>query len=157
MESFAQEHVVGIPLASFAYAQEETQGKPSCSALIHKKSKNLTTCFFSSPFATALLCRLILICHPFNGYRYIRRLCSFIGWAKLSQKTDSYMQGFKEHCKNPTIVLSWRKKDVLCEIVKSSDHWWIFFLCSKPGTKTFRNHQREIELRCKGSTSWQHW
>jgi hypothetical protein len=42
MESFAQEHVIGIPLASFAYAQEETQGKPSCSALIHKKSKNLT-------------------------------------------------------------------------------------------------------------------
>jgi hypothetical protein len=43
MESFAQEHVIGIPLASFAYAQEEAQGKPSCSALIHKKSKNLTS------------------------------------------------------------------------------------------------------------------
>jgi len=48
MESFAQEHVIGIPLASYAYANEE--GKPSYSALIHKKSKNLTTCFFSSPF-----------------------------------------------------------------------------------------------------------
>jgi hypothetical protein len=24
---------------------------------------------------------------------------------KLSHKTDSYMQEFKEHCKNPTIVL----------------------------------------------------
>jgi len=52
MESFAQEHVIGIPLASYAYASEE--GKPSCSALIHKKSKNLTTCFFSSPFAITL-------------------------------------------------------------------------------------------------------
>ncbi|RCV42390.1 hypothetical protein SETIT_9G212900v2 [Setaria italica] len=40
MESFSQEHVIGIPLASFAYAQEETQGKPSCSALVHKKNKS---------------------------------------------------------------------------------------------------------------------
>ncbi|PUZ38522.1 hypothetical protein GQ55_9G203800 [Panicum hallii var. hallii] len=64
MESFAQEHVIGIPLASFAYAQEETQGKPSCSALIHKKNKKSS---------------------------FIYRM------SKLSQKTDSYMQGFKEH------------------------------------------------------------
>ncbi|RLN42312.1 hypothetical protein C2845_PM01G38970 [Panicum miliaceum] len=63
MESFAQEHVIGIPLASFAYAQEETQGKPS-SALIHKKNKKSS---------------------------FIYRM------SKLSQKTDSYMQGFKEH------------------------------------------------------------
>ncbi|KAF8722504.1 hypothetical protein HU200_022331 [Digitaria exilis] len=65
MESFAQEHVIGIPLASFAYAQEETtQGKPSCSALIHKKNKK-------------------------SSFIYQMN--------KLSQKTDSYMQGFKEH------------------------------------------------------------
>ncbi|XP_062205902.1 putative GEM-like protein 8 [Phragmites australis] len=64
MESFAQEHVVGIPLASFAYANEKTQGKPSCSALIHKKNKKSS---------------------------FIQRM------SKLSHKTDSYVQGFKEH------------------------------------------------------------
>ncbi|CAN6304771.1 unnamed protein product [Urochloa humidicola] len=64
MESFAQDHVIGIPLASFAYAQEETQGKPSCSALIHKKNK---------------------------------RSSFIVRMSKLSQKTDTYMQGFKEH------------------------------------------------------------
>nr|TKV93216.1 hypothetical protein SEVIR_9G211600v2 [Setaria viridis] len=37
MESFTQEHVILIPLVSFAYADEETQQKPSCSALIHKR------------------------------------------------------------------------------------------------------------------------
>ncbi|RCV42391.1 hypothetical protein SETIT_9G213000v2 [Setaria italica] len=63
MESFTQEHVIGIPLVSFAYADEETQGKPSCSALIHKKNKS----------------------------SFIYRM------SKLSQKTDNYMQGFKEH------------------------------------------------------------
>jgi hypothetical protein len=25
--------------------------------------------------------------------------------SKLSQKTDNYMQGFKEHCKNTTLIL----------------------------------------------------
>jgi hypothetical protein len=60
MESFAQEHVIGIPLASYAYANEE--GKPSYSALIHKKSKNLTTCFFSSPLQQ--LCKSRLIWRP---------------------------------------------------------------------------------------------
>ncbi|CAN6317022.1 unnamed protein product [Urochloa humidicola] len=64
MESFSQDHVIGIPLASFAYAQEETQGKPSCSTIIHKKSKKGS---------------------------FITRM------SKLSQKTDTYMQGFKEH------------------------------------------------------------
>ncbi|CAN6293145.1 unnamed protein product [Urochloa humidicola] len=64
MESFSQDHVIGIPLASFAYAQEETQGKPSCSTIIHKKNK--------------------------KGSFIIRM-------SKLSQKTDTYMQGFKEH------------------------------------------------------------
>ncbi|KAJ1295074.1 hypothetical protein BS78_01G196300 [Paspalum vaginatum] len=64
MESFSQEHVIGIPLASFAYADEETQGKPSCSALIHKRNKKSS---------------------------FIYRM------SKLSEKTDSYMQGFKEH------------------------------------------------------------
>ncbi|KAG2548266.1 putative GEM-like protein 8 [Panicum virgatum] len=39
MESFIQEHVVGIPLVSIAYADEETEGTPSCSALIRKKNK----------------------------------------------------------------------------------------------------------------------
>lgn len=40
MESSAQKHVIGIPLTSFAYADEKTQGKPSCSALIPKKGNN---------------------------------------------------------------------------------------------------------------------
>jgi len=102
MESFAQEHVIGIPLASFAYAQEEAQGKPSCSALIHKKSKNLTACFLSSPFAT-LLCKSKLIFHPL--YNTDKKGSFIYRMSKLSQKTDSYMQGFKEHCKNPTILL----------------------------------------------------
>ncbi|CAD6212992.1 unnamed protein product [Miscanthus lutarioriparius] len=62
MESFAQEHVIGIPLASYAYASEE--GKPSCSALIHKKNKKTS---------------------------FIYRM------NKLNLKTDSYMQGFKQH------------------------------------------------------------
>lgn len=30
METFTQEHVIGIPLTSFAYADEERQGKSSC-------------------------------------------------------------------------------------------------------------------------------
>jgi hypothetical protein len=37
METFTQEHVIGIPLTSFAYADEERQGKSSCSAMVHKK------------------------------------------------------------------------------------------------------------------------
>ncbi|GJN20925.1 hypothetical protein PR202_gb08363 [Eleusine coracana subsp. coracana] len=64
MESSAQKHVIGIPLTSFAYADEKKQGKPSCSALIPKKDKKSS---------------------------FIHRV------NKLSQKTDSYMQGFKEH------------------------------------------------------------
>jgi hypothetical protein len=60
MESFTQEHVIGIPLTSFAYADEERQGKPSCSALVHKKSKNLATCFPSSSFAKKILSAPIL-------------------------------------------------------------------------------------------------
>ncbi|PWZ04071.1 putative GEM-like protein 8 [Zea mays] len=56
METFTQEHVIGIPLTSFAYADEERQGKSS-----YKKSSFI---------------------HRMN---------------KLSHKTDSYMQGFKEH------------------------------------------------------------
>jgi hypothetical protein len=53
MEGFVQKHVVGVPLTSFAYADEERRGKPSCSAMVHKKSKNLATCFpaSSSSFA----------------------------------------------------------------------------------------------------------
>ncbi|XP_008664831.2 GEM-like protein 7 [Zea mays] len=39
MESFVQKHVVGVPLTSFAYADEERRGKPSCSAMVHKKNK----------------------------------------------------------------------------------------------------------------------
>jgi hypothetical protein len=51
MESFTQKHVIGIPLTSFAYADEERQGKPSCSTMVHKKSKNLATWYPSSSFA----------------------------------------------------------------------------------------------------------
>jgi hypothetical protein len=47
MESSAQEHVVGIPLTSFAYADGKTQGQPSSSALILKKSNHLTTLIVS--------------------------------------------------------------------------------------------------------------
>ncbi|KAL6883748.1 hypothetical protein ACP4OV_011162 [Aristida adscensionis] len=64
MAHFSQEHVVGIPLASFAYADEKIQGKPPCCALIHKKNKK---------------------------HSFIYRM------NKLSKKTDSYVQGFKEH------------------------------------------------------------
>ena len=105
MESFIQEHVVGIPLVSIAYADEETEGTPSCSALIRKKSKNLTTFFPSSPcpFAITLRCMPILIWYSLH---YTDKKSSFIyRMSKLSQKKDNYMQGFKEHCKNSTIVL----------------------------------------------------
>ncbi|KQJ97211.1 hypothetical protein BRADI_3g29460v3 [Brachypodium distachyon] len=64
MEGFSQKHVIGIPLASFAYADEETQGKLSCSALVHKKDKK-----------NSIIYRM----------------------SRLSQKTESYVQGFKEH------------------------------------------------------------
>ncbi|AQK68246.1 Putative GEM-like protein 8 [Zea mays] len=64
METFTQEHVIGIPLTSFAYADEERQGKSSCSTMVHKKNKKSS---------------------------FIHRM------NKLSHKTDSYMQGFKEH------------------------------------------------------------
>ncbi|CAL4934015.1 unnamed protein product [Urochloa decumbens] len=95
MESFTQEHVIGIPLVSFAYADEETQGKRSCSALIHKKSKNRTACFPSSPSAITLVCMPMLILYPLHD---TDKKSSFIYcMSKLSQKTDNYMQGFKEH------------------------------------------------------------
>ncbi|XP_047095984.1 putative GEM-like protein 8 [Lolium rigidum] len=61
MESFNQEHVIGIPLSSLRYADER---KPTCSTLACKKDKK-----------NSIIYRL----------------------SKLSQKTDSYMQGFKEH------------------------------------------------------------
>ncbi|KAL5660388.1 hypothetical protein ACJX0J_027513, partial [Zea mays] len=48
---------------------------------------------------------------------------------KLSHKTDSYMQGFKEHCKNPTIVL----------LHKVVNH----------GTKNFRNYKRKLSFGAK--------
>ncbi|XP_006661887.1 putative GEM-like protein 8 [Oryza brachyantha] len=64
MEGFSQEHVTGIPLTSFAYADEKTQAKTSRSCLVHKKGKK---------------------------HSIIYRV------SKLSQKTDSYVQGFKEH------------------------------------------------------------
>ncbi|KAF0930182.1 hypothetical protein E2562_030839 [Oryza meyeriana var. granulata] len=64
MEGFSQEHVIGIPLSSFAYADEKIQAKTSRSALVHKKGKK-----------NSIIYRM----------------------SKLSQKTDSYVQGFKEH------------------------------------------------------------
>ncbi|KAE8781081.1 putative GEM-like protein 8 [Hordeum vulgare] len=64
MEGFSQKHVIGIPLPSFAYADEKTQGKPSCSSLVRNKDKKNSIVYRMS---------------------------------KLSQKTDTYMQGFKEH------------------------------------------------------------
>uniref|UniRef100_A0A452YHW8 GRAM domain-containing protein n=1 Tax=Aegilops tauschii subsp. strangulata TaxID=200361 RepID=A0A452YHW8_AEGTS len=64
MEGFSQKHVIGIPLPSFAYADEKTQGKPSCSSLVRNKEKKNSIVYRMS---------------------------------KLSQKTDTYMQGFKEH------------------------------------------------------------
>ena len=64
MEGFSQKHVIGIPLPSFAYADEKTQGKPSCSSLVRNKKKKNSIVYRMS---------------------------------KLSQKTDTYMQGFKEH------------------------------------------------------------
>ncbi|KAL5224146.1 hypothetical protein ABZP36_010785 [Zizania latifolia] len=64
MEGFSQEHVIGIPLASFAYADEKIHGKTSQSALVHKKDKKNSIVYRMS---------------------------------KLSQKTDSYVQGFKAH------------------------------------------------------------
>ncbi|VAH04563.1 unnamed protein product [Triticum turgidum subsp. durum] len=65
MEGFSQKHAIGIPLPSFAYADEKTQGKPSCSSLVRNKDKKNSIVYRMS---------------------------------KLSQKTDTYMQGFKEHC-----------------------------------------------------------
>uniref|UniRef100_A0A0E0M921 GRAM domain-containing protein n=1 Tax=Oryza punctata TaxID=4537 RepID=A0A0E0M921_ORYPU len=64
MEGFNQEHVIGIPLASFAYAEEKIERKTSPSSLVHKKGKK-----------NSIIYRM----------------------SKLSQKTDSYVQGFKEH------------------------------------------------------------
>ncbi|KAL6640911.1 hypothetical protein ACP70R_019092 [Stipagrostis hirtigluma subsp. patula] len=64
MAHFNQEHVIGIPLASFAYADEKPRAKPSCSAMVHEKNKK---------------------------HSFIHRM------NKLSKKTDSYVQGFKEH------------------------------------------------------------
>uniref|UniRef100_A0ACD5TJM0 Uncharacterized protein n=1 Tax=Avena sativa TaxID=4498 RepID=A0ACD5TJM0_AVESA len=64
MESFSQEHVIGIPLSSLRYADGKTQRKPTCSTLVRKKDQK-----------NSIIYRM----------------------SKLSQKTDSYMQGFKEH------------------------------------------------------------
>lgn len=65
MEGFSQKHVIGIPLPSFAYADEKTQGKPPCSSLVRNKADRKNSIVYRM--------------------------------SKLSQKTDSYMQGFKEH------------------------------------------------------------
>jgi hypothetical protein len=77
METFTQEHVIGIPLTSFAYADEERQGKSSCSAMVHKKSKNLATCFPSASFEREeKLCQYLL---DILSMIQIRRVPSFIG------------------------------------------------------------------------------
>jgi hypothetical protein len=73
--------------------------------------------------------------------------------SKLSQKTDNYMQGFKEHCKNTTLILLFKIN--MCYEFKILMTDKSFSLCSKCGTEIYRNYQREIKLWCKGSTSWQ--
>jgi hypothetical protein len=55
MEGFSQEHVIGIPLASFAYAEEKIERKTSRSSLVHKKGNNPMPLFLISPFPAAIL------------------------------------------------------------------------------------------------------
>jgi hypothetical protein len=155
MESSDQKHVVGIPVTSFAFAEEKTQGKPSCSALIPKKSNNLTPFFLISLFQTPILCMPILTSYPLHC---TDKKSSFIHQvSKLSHKTDSYMQGFKEHCKNSSIVLFLTDASrAMLVRHKSSSSTNIFFFCSDSGIKTFRNYQRKIKIWCKGAPSWQH-
>ena len=156
MESFIQEHVVGIPLVSIAYADEETEGTPSCSALIRKKSKNLTTFFPSSPcpFAITLRCMPILIWYSLH---YTDKKSSFIGWANWARKKITTCKGSKNTVKIQPLSFFHKWKFCHIDKIKFSSLIQSFFLCSISGTKNFRIYQRETKLRCKGSPSWWYW
>ena len=81
-ESSAQEHVVGVPLVSFAYADEKHKEKLSCSALIQKRSKNLTTYFqvsYSEPLYFA--CQYSIQTCIISMIQIRKR--SFTGWVNL--------------------------------------------------------------------------
>jgi hypothetical protein len=77
MEGFSQEHVIGIPLSSFAYADEKTQRKPTCSSLVRKKGNDLTIFFPISLFPPTVMCMPLLI--SILGLVQIRRTPSSIG------------------------------------------------------------------------------
>jgi hypothetical protein len=94
MESFNQEHVVGIPLSSLRYADER---KPTCSTLACKKGNDLTIFFPVSLCSTYSDVSVNTDFYPFLGAD--KKNSIIYRLSKLSQKTDSYMQGFKEHCK----------------------------------------------------------
>jgi hypothetical protein len=98
MESFSQEHVVGIPSSSLRYADEKTQIKPTCPTLVRNKDNDPTIFFPVSLYPPTVMCMLILI-SILSLAGADKKNSIIYRISKLSQKTDSYMQGFKEHSK----------------------------------------------------------